>query len=231
MATVLIADDNAQIVSVLEKYLRSDGYEVRTAFDGQAALQIFCEGNIDVILLDVMMPKMDGFEVCRQIRRVSDVPILMITARSEDFERIMGLDIGADDYILKPFSPGEVLARIRAVLRRLQPRGGDAPEELLRCGNLTVNLTQYQVLVDGKEAPLSRRAVEILYTLLLHPDRIYTREMLLDALWGKDFFGDIRTVDSQIKRMRNILNDYPHPGWDIKTIWGVGYKFEKDEDR
>lgn len=226
MASVLIADDNVQIISILSRYLKSDGYAVKAVYDGEAALAAFFEGGIDVILLDVMMPKMDGFAVCREIRRHSDIPILMITARSEDFERIMGLDIGADDYIVKPFSPGEVLARIRAVLRRFEPRNIETGN-LLRFDNLTVNLDQYSVLIDGEPVSLTKRAVEILYTLMNRPDQIFTREMLLDLLWGKDYFGDIRTVDSQIKRMRNALTCPAHPKWEIRTIWGVGYKFEK----
>jgi DNA-binding response OmpR family regulator len=227
MACVLIADDNVQIVGILEKYLKADGYSVLTAYDGQAALDIFFSASVDLILLDVMMPKVDGFAVCRQIRQKSDVPILMVTARSEDFERIMGLDIGADDYIVKPFSPGEVLARVRAVLRRLEPRTSAGGVHLVQYDNLLIDLNKYVVAIDNQPVSLPKRAVEILYTLLNRPDQVFTREMLLDTLWGKDYYGDIRTVDSQMKRMRAVLNDYPHPNWDIKTIWGVGYKFDK----
>lgn len=227
MPTVLIADDNVQIVNVLKKYLLSDGFTVLAAFDGQQTLDLFHSTHVDVILLDVMMPKVDGFAVCREIRRESDVPILMITARSEDFERIMGLDIGADDYIVKPFSPGEVMARVRAVLRRLDARERGKNSDVIRYGSLTVDLSKYEVTIGGEAAPMTKRAIEILWTLLSKPDQIFTREMLLDLLWGRDYYGDIRTVDSQIKRMRSILNDYTHPDWDIRTIWGVGYKFEK----
>lgn len=230
MATVLIADDNEQIAGVLKKYLTSGGYDVICAADGEEALTLFAKNNVDVVLLDVMMPKVDGFEVCRQIRRESDVPILMVTARSEDFERIMGLDIGADDYIVKPFSPGEVVARIRAVLRRLEKRDRDRSTDVLCVDNLTVDIAKYVVMIDGKDVPLTKRAVEILWTLASRPNQTFTRELLLDMLWGKDFFGDIRTVDSQIKRMRSVLSEYTHPGWDIKTIWGVGYKFEKTDE-
>lgn len=231
MTRVLIADDHVQIVSILEKYLRAEGYEVRAAFDGQSALELFASGGADVVLLDVMMPKVDGFEVCRRIRKQSAVPILMITARGEDFERIMGLDIGADDYIVKPFSPGEVLARIRAVLRRLEPREQENNGRLLRMGNLGVDIGRYAVWVGKKEVPLTKRAVEILYTLMSRPDQIFTREILLDLLWGKDYYGDIRTVDSQIKRMRAVLADYPHQGWEIKTIWGVGYQLDANGEK
>ncbi|MEG1524579.1 MAG: response regulator transcription factor [Clostridia bacterium] len=227
MPTVLIADDNTQIVSVLNKYLLSDGYHVLTAYDGLEALSAFQANSIDIVLLDVMMPKMDGFAVCREIRKASDVPILMITARSEDFERIMGLDIGADDYIVKPFSPGEVMARIRAVLRRLEPRERGKNADQLTVGSLAVDIGKYSVTVSGMHVTLTKRAIEILWTLAGRPDQIFTRELLLDTLWGKDYFGDIRTVDSQIKRMRATLSDCPHPDWEIKTIWGVGYKFER----
>ncbi len=227
MPTVLIADDNVQIVGILRKYLEADGYDVLAAYDGRSALDVFAAGNVDVILLDVMMPRVDGFEVCREIRRKSNVPILMITARSEDFERIMGLDIGADDYIVKPFSPGEVLARIRAVLRRLEAQApGDG---VLRYANLSVDIGKYIVKIGREPVPLTKRAIEVLYTLMSRPEQIFTRELLLDTLWGADYFGDIRTVDSQIKRLRSVLSEYPHPRWEIKTIWGVGYKFEKNE--
>lgn len=229
MATVLIADDNVQIVGILEKYLGGSGYETVLAFDGQQALDAFSQNEIDVVLLDVMMPKIDGFEVCRQLRRESDVPILMVTARSEDFERIMGLDIGADDYIVKPFSPGEVVARIRAVLRRLEARDRGKNPDVLHVDDLTVDIAKYVVTIGGERVHLTKRAVEILWTLASRPNQTFTRELLLDMLWGKDFFGDIRTVDSQIKRMRSILAQYAHPSWDIKTIWGVGYKFEKGD--
>lgn len=230
MATVLIADDNEQIAGVLKKYLVSGGYDVICAADGEQALALFAKNNVDVVLLDVMMPKVDGFEVCRQLRRESDVPILIVTARSEDFERIMGLDIGADDYIVKPFSPGEVVARIRAVLRRLEKRDRDRSADVLHVDNLIVDIAKYVVTIDGKDVPLTKRAVEILWTLASRPNQTFTRELLLDMLWGKDFFGDIRTVDSQIKRMRSVLSEYAHPGWDIKTMWGVGYKFEKADE-
>ncbi len=225
MASVLIADDNKQITSVLGEYAQKEGYTVYTAFDGRQALALFYEKNPDIVLLDVMMPEADGFEVCREIRKSSDVPVIMITARGEDFERIMGLDIGADDYIVKPFSPGEVMARIRAVLRRIA-RSETGKKQSLTFEELTVDLDTYEASVNGNPVRLTKKEVEILWTLAGHKNKVFSRENLLESLWGYDYFGDTRTVDSHIKRLRAKLDEFEHPGWEIKTIWGVGYKFE-----
>lgn len=226
MATVLIADDNAQIVSILEEYCRKEGYRVLTARDGEEALRVFREQAPDVVLLDVMMPRLDGFAVCREIHRESAAPVIMVTARGEEFERIMGLDTGADDYIVKPFSPGEVMARIRSVLRRMQ-RGGETAAQALEKGTLRVDLSSYQATVGGEDVRLTRKELELLWTLASAPGRAFTRESLLNQLWGYDYYGDSRTVDSHIKRLRQKLDACPHPDWDIKTIWGVGYRFEE----
>jgi two component transcriptional regulator, winged helix family len=171
----------------------------------------------------VMMPRMDGFEVCRDIRRDSNVPIIMVTARGEDFEKIMGLDIGADDYIVKPFSCGEVMARVRAILRRINLSTDHS--QIFNCGNLTINLENYVVEIDGKPVRLTKKEIEILWTLAANTNKVFSRDALLDKLWGFDFYGDSRTVDSHIKRLRAKLDEHPHEGWDIETIWGVGYKF------
>jgi len=227
MTTVLIADDNAQIVSILEEYSKKEGYRTLTAADGEQALQLFRQEGPDVVLLDVMMPKLDGFAVCREIRRESDTPVIMVTARGEDFERIMGLDIGADDYIVKPFSPGEVMARIRSVLRRMQ-RGGDSGH-VLEKGTLRVDLDNYQATLNGEKINLTKKELELLWTLASSPGRAFSRENLLNQLWGYDYFGDSRTVDSHIKRLRQKLDAHPHPGWSIATIWGVGYRFEEKD--
>ncbi len=229
MTSVLIADDNRQITSILEEYARNEGYIPLTAFDGEQALSLFREKNPDVILLDVMMPKMDGFEVCREIRKSSTVPVIMITARGEDFEKIMGLDIGADDYIVKPFSPGEVMARIRAVLRRLA-REEQGNKQALIYKNLTIDLDEYDASVNGNKIQLTKKEVEILWTLARNKNKVFSRENLLESLWGYDYFGDTRTVDSHIKRLRAKLDEFEHPGWEIKTIWGVGYKFEVSDN-
>ena len=227
MTTVLIADDNAQIVSILEEYSKKEGYRTLTATNGERALQLFRQEAPDVVLLDVMMPKLDGFAVCREIRRESDTPVIMVTARGEDFERIMGLDIGADDYIVKPFSPGEVMARIRSVLRRMQ-RGGDSGH-VLEKGTLRVDLDNYQATLNGEKINLTKKELELLWTLASSPGRAFSRESLLNQLWGYDYFGDSRTVDSHIKRLRQKLDAHPHPGWSIATIWGVGYRFEEKD--
>lgn len=211
---------------MLECYALNAGYDVILAEDGQRALELYEKNHVSLVLLDVMMPLVDGFEVCRRIRKESTVPIILITARGEDFERIMGLDIGADDYIVKPFSPGEVMARIRAVLRRMTNYNDLATRQVLSIDNLKIDLSSYAVTVGGETVKLAKKAVEILWTLASRPQRTFTREALLNALWGEGYQGDIRAVDSQVKRMRIALSQQPHDNWDIKTIWGVGYQFE-----
>lgn len=230
MNKILIADDNQQITSILANYARKEGFEPLVALDGQQALELFeqHEKNIDVVLLDVMMSKLDGFEVCRELRRRSMVPIIMVTARGEDFERIMGLDIGADDYILKPFSAGEVMARVRAILRRVQPREAEQ-QNLYSVGNLVIDLDKYLVTIGGADVTLTKKEVELLWTLAKNSSKVFSRENLLDSIWGYDYFGDSRTVDSHIKRLRAKVDKFEHEEWEIKTIWGVGYRFEEKE--
>ena len=230
MNKILIADDNQQITSILANYARKEGFEPLVALDGQQALELFeqHEKNIDVVLLDVMMPKLDGFEVCRELRRRSMVPIIMVTARGEDFERIMGLDIGADDYILKPFSAGEVMARVRAILRRVQPREAEQ-QNLYSVGNLVIDLDKYLVTIGGADVTLTKKEVELLWTLAKNSSKVFSRENLLDSIWGYDYFGDSRTVDSHIKRLRAKVDKFEHEEWEINTIWGVGYRFEEKE--
>lgn len=229
MAKMLIADDNKQITSILSNYARKEGFEPVVALDGEEALRLFDEHEPDIamVLLDVMMPKVDGFEVCRRLRGKSLVPVIMVTARGEDFEKIMGLDIGADDYIIKPFSAGEVMARVRAILRRMQPREEKTAHNIYRYSNLMIDLDKYTVTVNGSEVPLTKKEVELLWTLAKNSSKVFSRDNLLDSLWGYDYYGDSRTVDSHIKRMRAKLDKFEHPGWEIKTIWGVGYRFEE----
>lgn len=229
MAKMLIADDNRQITSILSNYARKEGFEPVVALDGEEALRLFDEHEPDIamVLLDVMMPKVDGFEVCRRLRGKSLVPVIMVTARGEDFEKIMGLDIGADDYIIKPFSAGEVMARVRAILRRMQPREEKTAHNIYRYSNLMIDLDKYAVTVNGSEVPLTKKEVELLWTLAKNSSKVFSRDNLLDSLWGYDYYGDSRTVDSHIKRMRAKLDKFEHPGWEIKTIWGVGYRFEE----
>ncbi len=226
MPTILIADDNKQITSILEEYAKKDGFTPKIAKDGLEALDLFKSIHPDIILLDVMMPKIDGFEVCRKIRETSTTPIIMITARGEDFERIMGLDIGADDYIVKPFSPGEVMARIRAILRRISSSDEKNKQEF-SYKNLKINLDDYLVTIDDELISLTKKEIEILWTLAINKNKVFSRDNLLNNLWGYDYFGDSRTVDSHIKRLRAKLDEFNHDNWDIKTIWGVGYKFEE----
>lgn len=225
MKTVLIADDNRQIVSILEEYVKKEGYSPKIALNGKEALDAFFQVKPDIVLLDVMMPIIDGFEVCREIRKKSNTPVIMITARSEDFERIMGLDIGADDYIVKPFSPGEVMARMRAILRRVEHLN-EQSNQIFTFKNLKINLDEYIVTIDGQEVSLTKKELEILWTLVTNQNKVFSRENLLLSLWGYDYYGDNRTVDSHIKRLRSKIDKYNHDEWDIKTIWGVGYKFE-----
>ncbi|MEA4894223.1 MAG: response regulator transcription factor [Oscillospiraceae bacterium] len=228
MIKLLIVDDNKQITSILEEYAKKEGYQTVVAFDGEEAIQKYEAEKPDILLLDVMMPLKDGFTVCREIRKNSNVPIIMITARGEDFEKIMGLEIGADDYIVKPFSPGEVMARIKAVMRRIVRE--EAQSQIFTYDNLRICLDDYTVHLGGELLPLTKKEIEIFWTLATSKNKVFSRDNLLNSLWGYDYFGDSRTVDSHIKRLRAKLDAYDHPAWDIKTIWGVGYKFEVTAD-
>ena len=231
MKYVLIADDNKDITDILKVYVRKEGYEPLVAKNGIEAEHMFEDFSPIAVLLDVMMPVKDGYEVCKEIRKQSSVPIILITARGEDFDKIMGLDTGADDYIVKPFSPSEVMARLRAVLRRLQkPEDVKNTGNVIRISNLMVSLEEYSFTVDGKRVPLTKKEIETMWTLASNPNKVFTRDNLLDSLWGYDYYGDSRTVDSHIKRLRAKLDTVEHPDWSIKTIWGVGYKFEVAED-
>ncbi|XOQ52013.1 MAG: Stage 0 sporulation A-like protein [Succiniclasticum sp.] len=226
MGRILIADDNVQITNILVEYAKREGHPCYVAHDGEEALALFAryERDIDIVLLDVMMPKLDGYEVCRSIRKKSTVPIIMITARGEDSDKILGLDTGADDYMVKPFSPAEVMARIRAILRRIPKE--EKQVRTIRTANLFIDIDNYLVTIDGQEVHLTKREKELLWLLASNPTKVFSRDNLLDSLWGYDYYGDSRTVDSHIKRLRAKLEEYPHPQWNIKTIWGVGYRFE-----
>ncbi len=231
MSYILIADDNQDITDILSTYSKKEGFEPIVASDGEKAIQYFNEYKPVVVLLDVMMPKEDGYEVCRKIRSQSNVPVILITARGEDFEKIMGLDIGADDYIVKPFSPSEVMARVRAVLRRIDQSEKTSKEDgnVINISNLTINLDEYTLNISSHKMQLTKKEIETMWTLASNPNKVFTRDNLLDSLWGFDYFGDSRTVDSHIKRLRAKLDTVDHPDWSIKTIWGVGYKFEVAE--
>ncbi len=231
MNKILIADDNKQITSILAGYARKEGLEPVIALDGKEALDAFAKygDEIVMILLDVMMPEVDGFEVCRRLRKESMVPIIMVTARGEDYDKIMGLDIGTDDYILKPFSANEVMARVRAVLRRIQVQE-QQKQNVYQTGSLFIDLDRYMVKINDEEVPLTKKEIELLWTLAKNKTKVFSRENLLDSIWGYDYYGDSRTVDSHIKRLRAKLDKYEHIGWEIKTIWGVGYRFEEKQD-
>ena len=226
MERVLIVDDNPDIREVLGTYAAKEGFEPITAKDGFEALDLFRKTSPAVILLDVMMPGMDGYRVCERIRSESDVPIILITAKGEDYERVMGLDIGADDYIVKPFNANEVMARVRAVLRRMARVEQKEEKKILSISNLTINIESYSVYVGAEKLPLTKKEVETMWILAENPSKVFTRDNLLDSLWGQDYFGDSRTVDSHIKRLRAKLDKVDHPDLEIKTIWGLGYKLE-----
>ncbi len=222
---ILIADDNDGILDILKTYVLKAGFTPILAHDGVEAMNIFTQYSPLLLLLDVMMPKKDGFEICREIRKSSNVPIIMITAKGEDADRIMGLDIGADDYIVKPFSPGEVMARIRAILRRLDIPD-DKKKDIVLFPGLEINITDYEVKIDGHPINLTKKEIDILWLLASNPGKVFSRDNLLNSVWGYEYFGDARTVDTHIKRLRSKIDITETSSWDIKTIWGVGYKFE-----
>ena len=229
---ILIADDNPDITDVLSNYVKKEGFEPLVAGDGDEALAKFNEYQPVVVLLDVMMPKRDGYEVCRNIRETSDTPVILVTARGEDFERIMGLDIGADDYIVKPFSPSEVMARVRAVLRRMNRQEHEDDNELTRItiGSMTIDIKEYSLYMDDVQVNMTKKELETVWTLANNPEKLFTRDNLLNSIWGYDYYGETRTVDTHIKRIRGKLDAYPHPDWSIKTVWGAGYKFVINKD-
>lgn len=224
--SILIADDHEDILEIMQRYVSKEGYIPILAHNGEEAIVKFNEYTPILLLLDVMMPKKDGFEVCRQIRKTSNVPIIMITAKGEDGDRIMGLDIGADDYIVKPFSPAEVMARIRAVLRRIDITEEEEQKNIIRFPGLEIDISTYEVLVEGHNINLTKKEIEILWLLAGNPGKVFSRDTLLDRVWGYDYFGDARTVDTHIKRLRSKIDISRTFNWDIKTVWGVGYKFE-----
>lgn len=224
MTKLLLVDDNKQITEVVRTFAEKEGLIVDIANDGQQALELFQENDYDLILLDIMMPKLDGYQVLKRIRQESLVPVIFLTAKSEDYERIMGLDYGADDYIVKPFSLGELMARIRAVLRRI-PGSTETKVEL---ENLVLDLDAYTCTVNGEMIPLTVKEFAILYLLASHEGKVFTRDAILDRVWGDDYFGDARTVDSHITRLRSKLPPKTLRPWAIITIRGIGYKLERN---
>ena len=223
---ILLVDDDPNIRNLVNLYLVKEGFEVDMADRGDIALQQFRQSPPNLMLLDVMLPGMDGWQVLREARKTSGVPIIMLTAKDETFDKVLGLELGADDYIAKPFDMKELVARIKAVVRRYQaPEATDAAKELVFPG-LTVNISQYAVTYLGKPLEMPPKELELLNFLASHPNQVFTREQLLEQVWGYDFFGDSRTVDVHVKRLREKLTEGESMGWQIKTVWGVGYKFE-----
>lgn len=221
---ILVVDDDTNICELLRLYLEKEQYRVQVAHDGLTALKIFNQYNPDLVLLDIMLPELDGWQVCREIRKTSAKPIIMITAKGETFDKVLGLELGADDYIVKPFETKEVIARVKAVLRRAACTPDSVVKEV-SYDKLTVNLTNYELRVDGKRIDTPPKEMELLYHLASNPNRVYTRDQLLDEVWGFDYYGDSRTVDVHVKRLREKLEGVSDK-WELKTVWSVGYKFE-----
>ncbi len=222
---ILIVDDDTNICELLRLYLEKDGFTTLVANDGEQAIQCAQINNPDLILLDIMMPVLDGWQVCREIRKNSNVPIIMLTAKGETFDKVLGLELGADDYVTKPFDTKEVIARIKAVLRRMgENEKSDAVREV-RYDRLRINITNYELEVNGEQIDTPPKELELIYHLASNPNRVYTRDQLLDEVWGFDYYGDSRTVDVHVKRLREKLEDISDK-WSLKTVWGVGYKFE-----
>ena len=224
---ILIVDDDTNICELLRLYVEKEGYDTVIAHTGTQAIRKFEQENPDMILLDIMLPELDGWQVCREIRKTSKVPIIMLTAKGEVFDKVLGLELGADDYVVKPFEAKEILARVRAVLRRSAKP--DEPDiKLVTWDKLSVNLTNYELKVNGVAIDTPPKELELLYHLSSNPNRVFTRDQLLDEVWGFDYYGDSRTVDVHVKRLREKI-DGVSPQWELKTVWGVGYKFEVKE--
>lgn len=222
---ILIVDDDENICELLNLYLKKDGFDTILAYNGMQAVEYSEKFSPDLILLDIMLPQLDGWQVCREIRKKSDVPIIMLTAKGETFDKILGLELGADDYITKPFDTKEVIARIKAVLRRTNDKENQQGIKEVRFDKLIINLTNYELTVDEERIDTPPKELELLYHLASNPNRVYTRDQLLDEVWGFDYYGDSRTVDVHVKRLREKLEDVSQE-WSLKTVWGVGYKFE-----
>ena len=222
---ILLVDDDPNIRQLVRLYLEKEGFDVTEADRGDTALKEFKAAPPNLMLLDVMLPGMDGWQVCREVRKVSNIHIIMLTAKDETFDKVLGLELGADDYVVKPFDAKELVARIKAVIRRYQ-NGGESTEKELAFPGLTINMSQYTVTYMGKEMDMPPKELELLYFLASHPGMVFTREQLLEQVWGYDYFGDSRTVDVHVKRLREKLSGGEAMGWQIKTVWGVGYKFD-----
>ena len=223
--TILIVDDDKNICELLRLYLEKEGYDTVVANDGRRAVEYEKEYHPHLVLLDIMLPYLDGWQVCREIRKTSTTPIIMLTAKGETVDKILGLELGADDYISKPFESKEVIARIKAVLRRSYPDFDKQDIKEVKYENLIINLTNYEMIVNGKKVDTPPKELELIYHLASNPNRVYTRDKLLDEVWGFDYYGDSRTVDVHVKRLREKLENVSDK-WELRTVWGVGYKFE-----
>lgn len=221
---ILIVDDDKNICDLLRMYLEKEGYAVIMEHNGVDAVNTFNTENPDLVLLDIMLPQLDGWQVCREIRKTSEKPIIMLTAKDETFDKVLGLELGADDYVTKPFDTKEIVARIKAVLRRTSATKGSDMKEV-RYDKLVINLSNYDMKVDGVSVDTPPKELELIYHLASNPDRVFTRDQLLDDVWGFDYYGDSRTVDVHIKRLRDKLKGVSDE-WELRTIWSVGYKFE-----
>ena len=229
---VLIVDDDENIAELISLYLIKECYDTRTVESGEEALQIFDVWHPNMVLLDLMLPGMDGYQVCREIRARDNTPVIMLSAKGEVFDKVLGLEMGADDYMIKPFDAKELVARVKAVLRRYQPVTAPTPAtDKIKCveyDGLVINLTNYAVTCDSKPVEMPPKELELLYFLAASPNQVFTREQLLDQIWGYEYIGDTRTVDVHIKRIREKLKD--HPSWSLSTVWGIGYKFETKQN-
>ena len=225
---ILIVDDDNNIAELISLYLTKECYDTKIVNDGEEALTAFEQYNPSMILLDLMLPGIDGYQVCREIRTKSNVPIIMLSAKGEIFDKVLGLELGADDYIMKPFDSKELVARVKAVLRRYQPikpiAAAPVAAKCVEYPDLTVNLSNYSVIYKGKQIDMPPKELELLYFLAASPNQVFTREQLLDHIWGYEYIGDTRTVDVHVKRLREKIKD--HTAWQISTVWGIGYKFE-----
>lgn len=225
---ILIVDDDENIAELISLYLTKECYDTKCVHNGEDALSAFDTYQPNLILLDLMLPGIDGYQVCREIRAKSTMPIIMLSAKGEIFDKVLGLELGADDYMIKPFDTKELVARVKAVLRRYQPGKSESAnaskEKLVSYDGLSVNLTNYTVTCDGSNIDMPPKEIELLYFLSASPNQVFTREQLLDQIWGYEYIGDTRTVDVHIKRLREKIKD--HPQWNIGTVWGIGYKFE-----
>jgi two-component system, OmpR family, response regulator ResD len=224
---ILIVDDDANIAELISLYLTKECYDTKMVHDGEEALKAFTQYQPNLILLDLMLPGIDGYQVCREIRTKSNVPIIMLSAKGEIFDKVLGLELGADDYIIKPFDSKELVARVKAVLRRFQPVKPTAAASNIKCveyPDLIVNQTNYSVIYCGKTVDMPPKELELLYFLASSPNQVFTREQLLDHIWGYEYIGDTRTVDVHVKRLREKIKD--HESWSLSTVWGIGYKFE-----